>query len=197
MDFKQQYDVIVIGGGHAGTEAALAGRASGRAHAAAHAQYRNARPDELQSGHRRHRQGSSGQGDRCAGRRHGAGGRSRRHPVAHVECIERAGRARHALPGRSRLVQGGDPATSGNAAEPVDFPAVGRRSDARRQSGDRCRHPDGPALSRRDRRADRRHLPRRQDPCRLRQLCRRPRGRSAGAAPGRTPARAAACASIA
>ena len=35
----------------------------------------------------------------------------RRHPVAHVERIEGSGRARDALPGRSRFVQSGHPAS--------------------------------------------------------------------------------------
>ena len=42
------------------------GGAHGQAHAAADPQHRDARADELQSGHRRHRQGPPGQGDRCA-----------------------------------------------------------------------------------------------------------------------------------
>ena len=58
-------------------------RAHGRAHAAADAQHRDAGPDELQPGDRRHRQGPPGQGDRRARRRDGARGRRGRHPVPH------------------------------------------------------------------------------------------------------------------
>ena len=125
-----------------------------RAHAAVDAQHRNARPDELQPGDRRHRQRPSGQGDRRAGRRHGPRSRSRRHPVAHVERVERSGSARDPLPGGSRVVQGRDPAPPGNAARPFDFPAVGRRSDPGRQSRDRRGHPDGTQLGSRDRGSD-------------------------------------------
>ena len=45
--------------------------AHGLQHAAAHAQHRNPRADELQPVDRRHRQGPSRQGSRCAGRRDG------------------------------------------------------------------------------------------------------------------------------
>ena len=62
------YDVIVIGGGHAGCEAAAAARAAGRAHAAADPQARHHRRDVVQPRDRRARQGPPGARDRCARR---------------------------------------------------------------------------------------------------------------------------------
>ncbi len=59
---------------------------------------------------------------------------SRRHPVAHAECLEGTGRARDALPGRSRFVQGGDPASGRDPAESAAVPAGGRRPDRSRAS---------------------------------------------------------------
>ena len=56
MIYPTQFDVIVIGGGHAGTEACLAAARMGCKNPAADPQYRNPRPDELQSRHRRYRQ---------------------------------------------------------------------------------------------------------------------------------------------
>ena len=78
-----------------------------RAHAAAHAEHRDARPDELQPGHRRHRQGSPGHGDRRAGRCHGARHRSCRHPVPHAQRQQGPGGARDARAGRSHALPAG------------------------------------------------------------------------------------------
>ena len=91
----QEFDVIVVGGGHAGTEAALAVRAHGLQDAAADAQHRDAGADELQPVDRRHRQGAPGQGSRCAGRRDGDRHRRGRHPVPHPQ---RSARARRCAP---------------------------------------------------------------------------------------------------
>jgi tRNA uridine 5-carboxymethylaminomethyl modification enzyme len=104
MLHPQAFDVIVVGGGHAGTEAALAAARMGCAHAAAHAQHRDAGADELQPQHRRHRQGPSGQGDRRAGRCDGRGHRRGRHPVPHPQRQQGAGGAGHAGAGRPGAV---------------------------------------------------------------------------------------------
>jgi len=52
MHYTSTYDVITIGGGYAGTEAALAAARGGRRNAAADAQHQDHRADELQSGNR-------------------------------------------------------------------------------------------------------------------------------------------------
>jgi tRNA uridine 5-carboxymethylaminomethyl modification enzyme len=57
MLFPKQFDVIVIGGGHAGTEAALAAARMGCATLLLTHSIETLGPDELQSVDRRHRQG--------------------------------------------------------------------------------------------------------------------------------------------
>ena len=70
MLYHRTFDVIVVGGGHAGTEAALASARARRGDAAAHAEHRDAGADELQPGHRRGsaRATSSRRSTRSAGR---------------------------------------------------------------------------------------------------------------------------------
>ena len=68
-----RYDVIVIGGGHAGAEAAALARTRRGADAAAHAEPRDHRPDVVQSRHRRDREGHRGARGGCAGWRDGRG----------------------------------------------------------------------------------------------------------------------------
>ena len=105
--------------------------AHGRGDAAADAPHRDARADELQPVDRRHRQGPSGQGDRCARRRDGRGGRRGRHPVPHPERLEGAGGARDARPGGPGAVPRGDPAAPREPAEPLAVPGRLRRPDRR------------------------------------------------------------------
>ena len=90
-----RFDVIVVGGGHAGTEAALAAAPVRMRHAAAHPQHRNPRPMScnpsiggIGKGHLVKEVDALG-GD---GRRH----RRRRHPVPHPQRQQGPGRARPA-----------------------------------------------------------------------------------------------------
>ena len=121
-------------------------------YAFADAQHGDARTDELQSGHRRDRQGPSGQGDRRAGRRHGAGGRRSRHPVPHLEREQGPGGARHPRAGGSSAVQARDTPHAGEPAQSVAVPAGGRRPAHRRRTRRRAASPGaasnfGPAAS--------------------------------------------------
>ena len=88
---SERYDVIVIGGGHAGAEAAALAARPGRAHAAADPEPRDDRPDVLQSGDRRDRQGHGGARGGCARRDHGPGDRPGADPVPDAEPVEGAG----------------------------------------------------------------------------------------------------------
>ena len=69
------FDVIVIGGGHAGCEAAAAAARMGASTALAHPFHRHDRCHVLQPGHRRAWKGTPRARDRCARRVDGAGWR--------------------------------------------------------------------------------------------------------------------------
>ena len=87
---SQRYDVIVIGGGHAGAEAA-ARVTPRRPHAAVDPEPRDDRSDVVQSGDRRNREGDGRAGGRRPRRRHGPCDRLGPNPVSHAEPVERTG----------------------------------------------------------------------------------------------------------
>lgn len=55
MLYHENFDVIVVGGGHAGTEAALASARTGQKNSVTDAQYRYAGSNVMQPCHRRYR----------------------------------------------------------------------------------------------------------------------------------------------
>ncbi len=85
-----RYDVIVIGAGHAGCEAACAAARLGR-HPVGHNESGFHRPASMQSFHRRTRQRDFGAGDRRLRRRNGQGNRSKPDSNQNVEYRQRPG----------------------------------------------------------------------------------------------------------
>ena len=83
-----EFDVIVIGGGHAGAEAARVCARGGVSRRDDHDAARRDRPHVVQSGDRRPGEGKPRQGDRRARRTDGRGDRSRRHPVQGAQSFE-------------------------------------------------------------------------------------------------------------
>ena len=88
----RHHEIIVIGAGHAGVEAAWAAARMGRDVGDLHAVARHHRAHAVQSGDRRHREGAPRPRDRRAWRADGACDRRDRHPVQAAESEPGAGR---------------------------------------------------------------------------------------------------------
>ncbi len=129
---QYDFDVLVIGAGHAGAEAALAAARMGAKTALLTSNLRHRRPDELQSGHRRRGQGADRPRDRRPGRRDGPGDRRHRHPVPHAQPPQGPGHARPAGPGRQAGLSAGDQADRRRAAGTLAAAGDGRGPARRR-----------------------------------------------------------------
>lgn len=110
------YDVAVIGAGHAGIEAALAAGPDGHEDRLPDGEPGRGGEYALQPGHRRHRQGSPGPGAGRTGRRDGPGGGQGLHPVSDAEPGQGPRRVVPAGSGGPAEIPAGDEAHAGIAA---------------------------------------------------------------------------------
>ena len=102
---EYDFDVVVVGAGHAGTEAALAAARMGGPRGAIDDESGYRGPDELQSGHWRSGQRADRARDRRVGRRDGPRNRRDGDPVPHAQSAQRAGHAQPARQADKRAYQ--------------------------------------------------------------------------------------------
>ena len=101
--------------------------AHGPAHGAVHPEPRPDRADELQPGHRRHRQGTPRARGGRAGRHYGRGRRRMRHSVSPAQHIARPGRLVAARAVRQGPLPGEDARGTGGSAESLHQAGRGGR----------------------------------------------------------------------
>ena len=170
------FDVIVIGAGHAGCEAALASSRMGAEDPSSDHESRQGRLHVVQSGGGRPGQGAPRQGGRRPGRADGAHDRRDRHPVPDPQHEKGTGGPGDARAGRQGGLLPGDEEGPGGTAEPASQAGGRRAAYFGRQPGYRRGDRMGRAHRGTVGRADDRHVPERPDPCRLRAKGRREDG---------------------
>ena len=124
----------LIGGGHAGCEAAAAAARMGAATALVTHAFATIGAMSCNPGHRRARQGPSGPRDRCAGRPDGPGRRPGRHPVSGSQPPQGPGGARSARPGGPQALCRGDAAGDSRHRQSRRDRRRGRRSSDRERA---------------------------------------------------------------
>ena len=177
------FDVLVIGGGHAGCEAACAAARRGARVALADLPRRRSRPDVVQPVDRRRRQGPSGPRSRRVRRDHGARRRSCRDPPPDAQCAARAARSadRASRPIARSTARRLAELVAEAGVEVIEGEAVALRLERRAQctgvelaDGTRCRSRAVVLATG--------HLPRRDDVSRRGAMDRGPSGRPGGRA---------------
>jgi tRNA uridine 5-carboxymethylaminomethyl modification enzyme len=131
MSFDEVFNVIVIGAGHAGCEAASAAARLGAETGLITLNLDLDRSDVVQSGDRWNRERTSRARDRCARRHHGPRDRSHRHSVPIAESFARAGGSVTSSSGRSHEISQRDAANARSDVKSSSAAGKSRRLCAR------------------------------------------------------------------